>query len=346
MDRQEVGIEVRPDQRGGDGRDPQTGMAPFFVVGAPRSGTTLLRVMLDRHPDLAIPPGSHFIPRLWARRRRYGKEGVLEEPELFLRDLVSERRFRDWEIPIEAVREELEAIPAPTVPQAIESAYRAYARRMKKRRWGDKTAGYTRYVPLLARLFPDARFVHLIRDGRDVALSQLALKHLHSGTASAAYVWSRTVRRTRRSGRTLGDARYTELLYEDLLDDPEGELRRLCVFLDLPFEPAMLEHDVHALEHLPLVRRTTFHSRIALPPTKGLRDWRREMSERQIAEFEAVAPGGLLAAGYELHLDRVPLATRLRAWSQVPWFGVRILHRRIRTARRRRIRAARRKTGG
>lgn len=340
MARQEVGIDGRPDQRGGDGQDPQRGMAPFFIVGAPRSGTTLLRIMLDRHPDLAIPPESHFIPRLWARRRRYGKDGIVEERELFLHDLASDPRFREWGIPIEAVREELSSSSAPPLADAIDAAFFAYAKHMGKSRWGDKTPGYSRHITLLALLFAEARFIHLLRDGRDVVLSQQAVRHQHPGPAPAAYVWGRRVRATRRVGEALGSHRYAELRYEDLLDDQVGELQRMCDFLGLPFDRVILEHDGQGLEKIPAPRRRR-HTRIALPPTKGLRDWRTEMPERQIAEFEAVAHRGLAAAGYELHLERVPLAARLRAWNQVAWFGVRILRSQTRELGRKMVRQTR-----
>jgi LPS sulfotransferase NodH len=306
---------------------------PFFVVGAARSGTTLLRVQLDRHPELAVPPESHFIPHLWRRRRRYGREGRVERPERFLADLRSQRRFREWNVASEQVGEELP--PSPTLGQAIEAAYRAYAKAHGKSKWGDKTPRYVTQLPLLARLFPEARFVHLVRDGRDVALSLVGLGHLHAHPATAAFPWARQVAKGRAAGHALGPGRYVELRYEELVANPEGVLQHLCRSLGLAFAPEMLEHRRNeTLEKIPPDRRR-YHTRLALPPTEGLRDWRRDMDPAAVAEFEALAGAELVASGYELSGRPISTGTRVRAWLRAARFAVRILGRRPRVRRRR-----------
>jgi hypothetical protein len=300
---------------------------PFFVVAAARSGTTLLRVMLDRHPMLAIPGEGHFIPHLWSTRERYGRSGVVERPEVWLADLAKHPSFRFWNLPIEDVRVELDGRTSLGFAEAVEAAYGAYARRSGKPRWADKTPDYIDHLPLLADLFPTARFVHMIRDGRDVALSTIDLKRFHRRAATCAHFWSRQVGGAMREGKQLGPDRYLELRYEDLLDEPERELRRLCAFVDLPFEDALLEHDEHDLEKLP-ERFRPIHSRLALPPTKGLRDWRSQMPASEVAEFEAVAGGQLSAAGYALATGSPGVWTRVRArWRMVGFAGRYLRHR-------------------
>jgi Sulfotransferase family len=305
---------------------------PFFIVGAARSGTTLLRFMLDRHPDVAIPGESHFIAPMWARRRRYGRDDRIEDREAWLRDLLTLGTFRRWGLPVEAVRHELDPIDAPTFAQAIEAVFVACARSGGKTRWGDKTPDNVEHISLLARIFPKARFVHLVRDGRDVALSTIALRRLHRRAATAAYFWARAFRQGRGAASSLGPARYLEVRYETVLDDPEGEIRRLCRFLDLPFDPVMLEHDQHARDRLP-ERFRRLHPGVALPPTKGLRDWRRDMDRREVEEFEAIAGQDLLAAGYELSGRRIGQSARVRAWSRLISFAVAYVFRRMRSRR-------------
>lgn len=307
---------------------------PFFVVAAARSGTTLLRVMLDRHPMLAIPGEGHFIPHLWSTRERYGRSGVVERPEVWLTDLAKHPSFRFWNLPIEDVRVELDGRTALGFAEAVDAAYRAYARKAGKPRWADKTPDYIDHLPLLADLFPAARFVHMIRDGRDVALSTIDLKRFHRRAATCAHFWSRQVGGAMRQGKELGPDRYLELRYEDLLDEPERELRRLCAFVDLPFEEALLEHDEHDLEKLP-ERFRPIHSRLALPPTKGLRDWRSQMPPSEVAEFEAVAGAQLSAAGYALAAGAPGAWTRLRARWRMAGFAGRYLRHRARARVRR-----------
>jgi hypothetical protein len=314
---------------------PDPGGPPFFVVAAARSGTTLLRVMLDRHPMLAVPGEGHFIPHLWSTRERYGRSGVVERPEVWLDDLARHPSFRFWDLPIAEVRAELGGRERLGFAEAVDAAYRAYARAHGKPRWADKTPDYIDHLPLLAGLFPNARFVHMLRDGRDVALSTIDLKRFHRHAATCAHFWSRQVGGAMREGEALGPDRYLELRYEDLIDDPERELRRLCAFGDLPFDEALLEHDAHDLEKLP-ERFRPIHSRLALPPTKGLRDWRSQMPRSEVAEFEAVAGPQLSAAGYALEAGPAGPWTRVRARWRMVGFAARYLRHRARARLRRR----------
>lgn len=307
---------------------------PFFVVAAARSGTTLLRVMLDRHHDVAIPGEGHFIPHLWARRDRYGGGGRVRRTEVFLHDLDAHPAFGFWDLPISAVRDAIGDRSDLSFADAIHAAYAAYARKQGKARWADKTPDYIDHLPLLSRLFPEARFVHMVRDGRDVALSTLDLRRFHRHAATCGYFWARQIAAAIGEGRRLGPGRYLELRYEDLLDGPERELERLCTFVGLPYDDAMLQHDEHDLEKLP-ERFRPIHTRLALPPTKGLRDWRTQMSPREVAEFEAVAGDQLRAAGYDVVGGSPGLATRLRARYRMAGFGARYLRHRFRVRLRR-----------
>jgi Sulfotransferase family len=167
------------------------GGPPVFVVGCPRSGTTLLRLMLDAHPDLSIPPESHFIPLVWRVRDRYETSGGFDG-EKMARDVFRGIRFRDWSLPESEVLDELGRVAPSDLAGSIACFFCAYAGRNGKERWGDKTPGYSMELPLLASLFPDARFVHLIRDGRDVALSLMEVPRPPRSTRaySARGTWS------------------------------------------------------------------------------------------------------------------------------------------------------------
>ncbi|MBA2741619.1 MAG: sulfotransferase, partial [Actinobacteria bacterium] len=135
---------------------------PLLILGVRRSGTTLLRLILDRSTGIAIPDESHFIPQL-ARRH----PGPVDR-DTFLEDLRRVRTLARWGITVADVAPLVE--PGSDTGAAIAAVFRAYAAKAGKPRWGDKTPAYMRYLPLLDRLFPDALYVHLIRDGRDCAL--------------------------------------------------------------------------------------------------------------------------------------------------------------------------------
>jgi hypothetical protein len=267
---------------------------PLVILGVGRSGTTLLRVMLDRNSELAIPYETFFVPQL---AHRHGRRPNLDE---FVEDLARLRTLYDWGIRPEDVRPRLREGMATS--EAIAAIFETYAERQGKPRWGDKTPLYMQQLPLLERLFPDALWVHLVRDGRDAALSFLELPEGFSGktwaqprtAAQFAARWRTEILSARRLGRRAG-SRYLELRYEDLVAEPERELRRICEHGSLPWEPEMLDHTrVSDAANMPE------HRNLAQPPTPGLRDWRSQMSRDDALAFEQVAGDVLGSAGYEL----------------------------------------------
>ena len=185
------------------------------------------------------------------------------------------------------------------------------------------------YLRRLARLFPEARFVHIIRDGRDVVLSYQSVTWGPATATEAAVRWRENVRRGRRDGRRLGPDRYREIRYEELVADPEPLLRSLCEFLEFEWDGAMLHHQAAADAVIAATRFPAAHQRLLLPPTRGLRDWRRDMPERDVAAFEAIAGDLLHELGYgrETGPPSLPewLSSRMRivadgasrAWTQV-----------------------------
>src|SRR5215469_18258231 len=204
---------------------------PVIVLGVGRSGTTLLRVMLDRSNELAIPYETFFVTAL---AHRHGKRPRLDD---FVDDLGRFYQLYEWGIDPEDVRPRLRE--GMTTGEAIAAVFEVYAEREGKPRWGDKTPLYMQSLPQLERLFPDATWVHLVRDGRDAALSFLALPEGFSGktwaqprtAAQFAARWRTEILSARRIG-----GHYLELRYEDLVADPERQLRRVCEHASLPWE--------------------------------------------------------------------------------------------------------------
>src|SRR5688500_1921999 len=188
---------------------------PFFIVGSARSGTTLLRLMLNAHRDVAVPPESRFITEIQHR------DGSIRADDL-LSALGSHKRFQTWDLPLEAVRDEIDRDPVPFA-DGIAATYRVYARVHGKTRWGDKTPRYVEHIPFIAELFPQARFIHLIRDGRNVALSYANVPFGPKNVAKAAALWGSRVAKCCHDGRALGGGRYLEIRYEDLVEDAAGE---------------------------------------------------------------------------------------------------------------------------
>jgi Sulfotransferase family len=284
---------------------------PFFV-GCGRSGTTLFRAIFDSHPNLAIPGESHFIVHLAPNRRRY-ETGAGFDVEALLADLLPHPRFRLWGLAEDRVRTALRERPPSNLADAVRTVFAEYAAAQGKGRYGDKTPGYVSHLPLVAALFPEARFVHILRDGRDVALSYLDVSFGPDTLERAALHWKRFVERGRQAGSRLGPDRYVEVRYEDLLGDPEQIVRSLCGFIDIEFQPGMFRYPERAAEVASGSAFPEAHGRLALPPTKGLRDWRSQMSANDVAAFELLAGDLLSDLGYERSMARAGMRARARA---------------------------------
>jgi hypothetical protein len=197
---------------------------PFpVIVGVPRSGTTLLRFMLCASGVLAIPPETAFIPRLAAKT----------DPVGFLAALTAFPTWEDFGLAPEDIR-----LPDPFTPAGgLRAFYAAYAARHGTTRAGDKTPVYLGHMPLIAQLFPEAVFVHIIRDGRDVAASWSETWFAPDSDPHALLDrWVAQITAARAAGAGL---RVHELRYEDLVLQPEATLRSLCDVIDLTFDPAM-----------------------------------------------------------------------------------------------------------
>ena len=269
---------------------------PLVLLGVSRSGTTLLRVILDRSPGIAIPDESFFVPLL---ARRHGRT---IDAEGFLDDVARIPTIRDWGLSVDDVAARVRS--GMPIGEAIAAIFEAYAAAAGKPRWGDKTPMYMRHLELLDELFPDAQYVHLIRDGRDAALSFLQMPEgtftrtwAHpTDAAEFACLWRKEVGDARALGRRLGASRYHEVRYEELVASPEETVREICAFAAIPFEPAMLDYtgavDVSAKPHQQRLLDAS-HARAC---GAGARTCRLTTS----AAFESVAGDLLSELGYDV----------------------------------------------
>jgi len=274
--------------------------------------------MLDRNPALAVPDESYFVPQL-ARRHP-----TPVDPVAFVDDLRRLPTLVEWELSPDAVASHLR--PGMTTGDAIAAVFAAYAAERGKPRWGDKTPLYMQHLDQLERLFPESRYVHLIRDGRDAALSFLSVPrglmtegwgHPHDARNFACQ-WATEVRAARRLGVRVGPGRYHELRYESLVADTESELRSVCAFAGLEFDAAMLEY-VGRTDSA----RKAHQQRLNEPPRQGVRNWRTEMSPHDRRAFEDVAGALLDALGYEVELKgRARLAVASYRAQAAAWRAV------------------------
>lgn len=281
---------------------------PFpFIVGCGRSGTTLVQSLLDAHPQFAVPFESYF-PVWFARHRaRYERPGGFAL-STFVDDVLAHDSFRRWNLDPDWTRATITAAAPTTYADAVRACFAAYAQAQGKPRYADKTPIFISSIDLLANLFPEAVFVHMVRDGRDVALSRRSARWGTHRLELELLVWRNQIERGRRAGRALGARRYHEIHYEALVDDVEGTAREVCDFVGTEFDPVMLEYRERVGRILESQPFPEDHQNLWRPPTKGLRDWREELTPTQVVLADALAGTTLRDFGYETS-DRPPPAS-------------------------------------
>jgi hypothetical protein len=270
--------------------------------------------MLDSHDELAIPPESYFVATFARRRPEFDLKSGFHS-RAFLDALCSHRWFGRWGLVEEEVRTViLEGAPRNTA-EAIRSVYRLYSLHRSKWRYADKTPEYVCSMKTIGSLLPEARFIHLIRDGRDVAQSLCSAARGFGVTdlAGALIFWERRVITGRRQGGRLGRRRYREVRYEDLISDPEAVLRDICSFVQLDYQPRMLKYYDRVDEILVGVPGHQHHRRLRQAPVSGLRDWRRDLAASDIGLADALVGPTLASLGYERSAMLAPFRTKARA---------------------------------
>jgi ATP-binding cassette subfamily B protein len=307
------------------------GLNPYvFLVGCPRSGTTLLQRIVDAHPRITVTPETHWIPGYFEKATRKSPEAWVT-PKL-LSKLLSYRRFPQLGIGREQLEELLGRGEPVSYASFVSGIFDLYGRAQGKPLVGDKTPAYARNIPLLHGLWPNAKFVHLIRDGRDVGLSaihwqkpgKLLVRCTTWGedpVTTAAVWWEWHVRLARAAGQALGPGLYHEVRYEELVARPADACARLCAFLGVPYNEAMLRFH----EGPTRVEPGLDAGHAWRPITPGLRDWRSQMPSAEVECFEAAAGDLLDELGYPRAVPQ-PCADALRRAASVRELFAKDLH--------------------
>ncbi len=275
-----------PDERPG---------GPVFIVGAQRSGTTLLRLILNAHPELAIPAEARFLsPHL---NRRMAAEGLQGQELARLVDyLRADLEFRAWDIDHTQVLAELGAATCVRLADLFEALHGSYAASRGKRIWGDKSL-FFREVALLHDVFPGARFVHIVRDGRAVFDSWRRFDSTKDNAAAVGLDWSIKTAWVERAFARLPAGLRTTVRYEDLVAEPARQVEALCRFLQLEFVPDMLDYHETADRFV-----GSRHSDLIFQPVdqENAERWRQRLTQSERRAFETVARRQLRLYGYEV----------------------------------------------
>jgi len=281
------------------------------IVGCPRSGTSLLAVMLDSHPDLAVPPETSFVGAITSM------PGALPDARrAFFNRVTADRipisNWSDFGLDRDVLWRRLTAIEPFTVEAGLRAFYALYAEGQGKPRYGEKTPGYVFLLPEIAALLPEAHFIHVLRDPGDTALSWRKTWFAPSMDLRVlGAAWRKHVEAGRRARDLV--PHYVEVRFEELVRNPERELRGLCDYLALPWNPLMLDYRAQGAARLARLQgrlhargamiareeRTRIHANLTrAPDTDRLEVWRREMTPAERELLEAAAGPLVRALGY------------------------------------------------
>ena len=269
---------------------------PFFIVGCDRSGTTMLRLILDGSPDVAIPTESMiFVDFAGQAGAAFATDAEFDR---LAHAVWRHPKVREWGLPGDPPLREGRTGPA-AYRAALEAPFLAYAELHGKPRWADKTPYYAGEIDQVKRVFPEARIVNLVRDGRDVALSLLRVPFGPGNVWAAARQWRAAVD----AGDT-ADARYDgdvlTIRYEDLVAEPDAVARQVCAFCEIAYRTEMLAIEDSAAGRLASGQEGWFTELFAGIGTRSVGKWRTGMTGAQQAVFAAGASEALRRHGYEV----------------------------------------------
>ncbi|MBQ0720401.1 MAG: sulfotransferase [Gammaproteobacteria bacterium] len=290
--------------------------APIFIVGAPRSGTTLLQYMLRSHPSITIPTGeSHFFIPLFRQESEYGDLRQINNIRRVLERMYQQSaHFLDTDLhgikfDIEKLANTLHQQQPSSMAQLIAALFELNAAGENALRWGEKTPYYVLHMKLLLDKFPGAQFIHLIRDGRDCALSMFERKHDFRvyNTFFAAKYWEMYVEIGKETGREIGTANYHEIRYEDLLENPKTVMASICHFLGEDYSDSLVNFEKSGeAGKTPLLQKPIQKSNQA--------KWRNQMTPKQIRMFDRTVADSLRNCNYPVTTDAEALSLPIKAF--------------------------------
>lgn len=288
---------------------------PFFILANPRSGSSLLRIICDSHSHITVPPESGFM-EWW--HKVYGDWSAQDSKNpakvnAFIKHLISSKKFETWHFDSAVLVAQIEQENPTSYSELCALVYRSYGKQKGKipTLWGDKNNYYIEKTALLHALYPSAKYIHLVRDGRDVATSYVALKDLRTQSQYApkltaniveiAQEWDHNNRKLDAFFDGVGRENVLLLRYEDLVSDLKKTCHTITTFLGVPMDKRMLTYDsINREESLEPEETLDWKKKtLEKPDTSNIGKYKKLLSEEEISTFNAIAAISLKKYQYE-----------------------------------------------
>jgi|GEM_PF-1223386 len=301
----------------------QKPFSPIFIVGAPRSGTTMLAVLLDRHSRIAISPETQFftefVPQFQNEVHALTKEELVDFA-------LTHRRIRDLQLSRDVVLDVFNNY-SKSLPSLLRALIECHAITKGKIIPGEKSPGHIQYVPDLLSAFPNAKVICIIRDGRDVVRSLLNVEWAEPNNPRRFGLfctqWNHYANITRQYTQNLPKEQFLVLKYEEIVESPANSLRTACDFIGVEFEQTQL-HDTVSSDVVPAWEKDWKSKATKGVDPKRVYAWRQAADRGQVWAMNCMMEGPLNDWGYlDTELSECPIHKKiLLNFLKIPYLPV------------------------
>ena len=273
-----------------------------FILGVQRSGKTLLRLILNSHSYIAIPEEAAFLRPIIKKKYIYNEISGKDLKRIY-NYLKNSSHYALWNYDSSKFLNWLEKQHSISLKEFINNLFMSYAESEGKIRWGDKTPSLFRKLNFLHILFPEAKFIHVVRDGRGVFDSWRRIDSTKDNVTVVALEWCYKIYKIERFLELLPPSNKYTLRYEDLVINPEETMKNLCGFMQVEYEPQMMDFYKKSKYYV-----GSHHSKLIFKPitSENLQKWKINLSGKEIKVFNLLAKRYLKKYGYEV--DNVKLS--------------------------------------
>ncbi len=283
----------------------------FFILSNPRSGSSLLRVICDSHEKMTVPPECGFIEWWYSKYKDWSIEDNSNRLAEFCNDLKSSRKFETWDFDFSYFKKIIKEEEPKNYAELSALVHISYGMQRDKKlfAWGNKNNYFIHNTDPINQLYPTSKFIFIVRDGRDVATSYLALQHLNSDSPYKpnlptkldliAKEWNENNLKVADFLSSIKEDRVLQLRYEDLVMNMASECYNICSFLGIPFDPGMLEYyklNLEPKETLDWKKKT-----LKKPDKLTIGKYKDILNKEEEQLFNEIAEEGLKKFGYEFH---------------------------------------------